>query len=174
VDEFSGVKGFGHVRYALLELPKYEAGEHPQTMVEKWAYFFLCAGQLQQVPADLSVPSISKALELARLAGLSRAERERYDRELMAQQDQRGMLSHAQKEGWREGLAEGLTQGLAEGLRTAIWAVAELLGIEKTPERECALRLQSEAQLKDFLEQLKQSRSWDESPAKVTKSRRPA
>jgi flagellar biosynthesis/type III secretory pathway protein FliH len=202
VDEFSGVKGFGHVRYALLELPKYAAGDHPQTMVEKWAYFFLCAGQLQQVPADLSAPSISKALELARLAGLSRAERERYDRELMAQQDQRGMLSHAQKEGWREGLAEGLLQGkqlghteglaqgeqlghtkglaqgkqegLAEGLRTAIWAVAELLGIEKTPERESALRLQSEAQLKDFLEQLKQSRSWNESPAKVAKSRRPA
>jgi hypothetical protein len=198
VDEFSGVKGFGHVRYALLELPKYEAGEHPQTMVEKWAYFFLCAGQLQQVPEDLSAPSISKALELARLAGLSRAERERYDRELMAQQDQRGMLSHAQKEGFNEGLLQGKqegllqgeqlghtkgllqgkqlghTEGLAEGLRTAIWAVAELLGIEKTQERESALRLQSEAQLKDFLEQLKQSRSWNESPAKAAKSKRPA
>ena len=188
VDEFSGVKGFGHVRYALLELPKYAAGEHPQTMVEKWAYFFLCAGQLQQVPADLSAPSISKALELARLAGLSRAERERYDRELMAQQDQRGMLSHAQKEGFSEGLTQGLAQGeqlghtkglaqgkqegLAEGLRTAIWAVAELLGIEKTPERDSALRLQSEAQLKDFLGQLKQSRSWDQRPAKAPKSKR--
>jgi flagellar biosynthesis/type III secretory pathway protein FliH len=171
VDEFSGVKGFSHVRYALLELPKYEAAERPQTMVEKWAYFFLCAGQLQQVPVDLSVPPLSKALELARLAGLSRAERERYDRELMAQQDQRGMLSHAQKEGFSEGLAEGLlqgkqlghTEGLAEGLRTAIWAVAELFGIEKTQERESALRLQSEAQLQEFLEQLKQSRSWNES-----------
>jgi predicted transposase/invertase (TIGR01784 family) len=178
VDEFSGVKGFGHVRYALLELPKYEAGDHPQTMVEKWAYFFLCAGQLTQVPADLSVPSISKALELARLAGLSRAERERYGRELMAQQDQRGMLSHAQKEGFDEGLAQGKqlghNEGLAEGLRTAIWAVAELLGIEKTKERDAALSLQSEAQLKDFLQQLKQTRSWNESPAKAAKSRRPA
>jgi hypothetical protein len=120
----------------------------------------------------------------------------------MAQQDQRGMLSHAQKEGFNEGLlqgkqlghteglsegllqgeqlghtkglAQGKQEGLAEGLRTAIWAVAELLGIEKTEEREAALRLQSEAQLKDFLEQLKQSRSWNESPAKGAKSRRPA
>ncbi len=125
---------------------------------------------------------ISKALELARLAGLSRAERERYDLQLQAQQDQRGMLSHAQKEGFSEGLTQGLTRGeqlghtkgLAEGLRTAIWAVAELLGIEKTQERESALRVKSEAQLKDFLQQLKQSRSWDESPAKAPTSKRPA
>ena len=190
VDEFSGVKGFGHVRYALLELPKYAAGEHPQTMVEKWAYFFLSAGQWTQVPADLSVPAISKALEIARLAGLTRAEREYYDRELMAQQDQRGMLSYAQKEGFSEGLeqgkqlghtegraegrAEGQAEGRAEGLREAIWAVAELLGIEKTKEREAVLRTQTEAQLKTFLSQLKQSRSWQESAAPAAAAKRRA
>ena len=56
VDEFSGVTGFGHVRYALLELPKYLGGEHPQTMVEKWAYFFREAGYLAQMPEELAVP----------------------------------------------------------------------------------------------------------------------
>lgn len=142
-------------------------------MVEKWAYSLQEAGQLTQVPSDLSAPLISKALELARLAALSRAELDRYDEELMAQQDQRGMLSYAQKEGFSEGLAKGeqlghskgRAEGRAEGLCEAVWAVAELLGIERTAERERALLDKTESELKDFLSQLKQSRAWQKDPA---------
>ena len=71
------------------------------------------------------------------------------------------MLSYAQNTGFSEGRAEGL----AEGLREAIWSVAELLGIAKTPEREAVLLTQSEAQLKQFLAELKQSRTWQPDPA---------
>lgn len=179
VDEFSGAEGLDHLRYALLELPKYAAGEHPQTMVKKWAYFFREAGHLAQLPKELSVPPLSKALELCRLAGLSWAERESHERELMAQQDQRGMLSYAQKAGFNEGkqlgytegLAEARAEGRAEGLREAIWTVAELLGIAKTPEREAVLLTQTEAQLKAFLSQLKQSRTWQPDVVPLAKSR---
>ena len=39
-EEHSGEKGLGEVRYAFLELPKYQAGSRPQSTVDKWAHFF--------------------------------------------------------------------------------------------------------------------------------------
>src|SRR5262249_59894845 len=39
-EQHSGATGLPQVQYVFLELPKYTAGDHPQTLVDKWAYFF--------------------------------------------------------------------------------------------------------------------------------------
>lgn len=50
----------------VLALPK---DRPPQTMEEKWAYFFRDAGHLTEVPEVLAEPSFLHALEAARIPG---------------------------------------------------------------------------------------------------------
>ena len=80
----------------------------PETLVEKWAYFFREAENLTMVPrgARRSLRFLD-ALEAARAAGSPRRSGTRTSRAGMAIQDERGALSVAHKEGEREGrLAE--------------------------------------------------------------------
>jgi hypothetical protein len=48
-EQHSGVRGLPQVQYVFLELPKYRGGDHPETTVDKWAYFFREAAQLQKL-----------------------------------------------------------------------------------------------------------------------------
>ena len=47
----SGERGLPQVQYAFLELPKFAAGDAPETLVDKWAYFFREAKNLERGPA---------------------------------------------------------------------------------------------------------------------------
>jgi len=136
-EQHSGVRGLSQVQYAFLELPKYAAGGEPQTLVDRWAYFFREAKNLNVIPPALSEGPFRDALEVARMATFSPEEWEAYERAKMAEQDARGALAVARQEGAESGLAEGLAEGHKSGL-------AEGLAKGK---REALLRLLARARL---------------------------
>ncbi len=80
----------------------------------------------------MSVPPYREALEVARMAGFSPGELDLYDRAKIAEQDARGALSLAE----RQGREEGREEGRAEGLREAIRALCQAFEIEIDAERE--------------------------------------
>ncbi|EYF05383.1 Rpn family recombination-promoting nuclease/putative transposase [Chondromyces apiculatus] len=120
-EQHTGEVGLPQVQYAFLELPKYEAGAEPQTLVEKWAYFFREAKYLNAVPPALAEGPFREALEVARRATFEPAAWEAYERAKMAEQDARGALVLARREGvelgHRAGHAEGKREGMLEGKR---------------------------------------------------------
>jgi hypothetical protein len=136
------------VQYVFLELPKYTAGAEPQTTVEKWAYFFREAEQFEVVPSTLAGEPFRDVLDVARTASFSLAEWEAYERAKMAEQDARGMLSLAKRE------------GLAEGLRRAIQGLCRVLAIELSPERGAALEAMGIEELTRLQEQIERERRW--------------
>ena len=128
-EQHGGEKGLPQVQYAFLELPKYSAGADPQTLVDKWAYFFREARNLNVVPPALSEAPFREALAVTRMATFTPEEWELYDRAKMAEQDARGALTVAHEEGHKSGLVEGHKSGLAEGKAGAILAVLATRGI---------------------------------------------
>src|SRR5262245_18297532 len=112
-EQRSGEKGLGQVQYAFLELPKYEAGDDPRTLIDTWACFFREAKNLDVVPPALSEGPFRDALEVARRATFSADEWEAYDRAKMAEQDARGALSVARQEGRVEEKRNALLRVLA-------------------------------------------------------------
>ena len=140
--------GLPQVQYAFLELPKYEGGDDPQTMVEKWAYFFREAKNLNVVPPALSERPFRDALDVARTATFSPEEWEAYERAKMAEQDARGALAVAHEE------------GLSEGLRQAICDLCEVLAIDLSVERRAAIQAMTGAELTTLRERLKRERRW--------------
>ena len=115
-EQHSGERGLPQVQYAFLELPKYEAGDAPVTLVERWAYFFREAKNLQVIPEALGRGPFREALEVSRTAGFSATEWEAYERAKMAEQDARGALTVARK----EGEIRGEIRGKADALRTLL------------------------------------------------------
>jgi predicted transposase/invertase (TIGR01784 family) len=132
-EQHSGEKGLPQVQYAFLELPKYAAGDAPETLVDKWAYFFREAKNLEVVPPALSEGPFREALEVARRATFTAREWEAYDRAKMAEQDARGALTLARK----EALAEGRVEGIAEGKRDALLLLLSSRGLSLA-DRELA------------------------------------
>jgi predicted transposase/invertase (TIGR01784 family) len=115
-EQQSGHKGLRQIQYVFLELPKYNASNEPTTLIEKWAYFFREAKNLEVVPAALSKGPFREALEIARRSTFTTAEWETYEHAKMAEQDERGAISLARKEGVVEGRKEGVVEGRKEGV----------------------------------------------------------
>jgi predicted transposase/invertase (TIGR01784 family) len=124
-EQQSGVTGLPQLQLVFLELPKYAAGDDPQTLVDKWAYFFREAGNLLAIPDALRHPPVLDALEAARTARFTREEWDAYIAAGMAIQNERGALSLARKEGRAEGRAEGEVAAQAR----AVLTVLEVRGI---------------------------------------------
>ena len=119
-EQHSGEKGMPQVQYAFLELPKYDVGDNPETLVDKWAYLFREAKNLNVVPKALSEGPFRDALEIARTATFDPEEWEAYERAKMAEQDARGALTVAHEEGHKSGLEEGHKSGLEEGHKSGL------------------------------------------------------
>ena len=117
-EQHSRKVGLPQVQYAFLELPKYAGRDDPQTMIDKWAYFFRETKNLSVVPPALSEGPFREALDVARAASFSPQEWEAYERAKMAEQDARGALSLARKEAHDE----GKTAGKAEAILTVLAA----------------------------------------------------
>lgn len=153
----SGTVGLLALQIVFLELPKYNVEGPPQTMVEKWAYFFREAQNLEMVPEDLRSPALSEAFEAARTATFTKEEWDDYIRAGMAIQNERGMLSLARKEGREEGREEGRKEGLRNGIRD----LCDVLSIPITDQRCLELEKLDLAALEALREQLKRSKRWD-------------
>jgi hypothetical protein len=104
----------------------------------------------------------------ARMAGLTPAEWDAYDRAQISEQDARGAISLAERQGEARGEARGFVrgqeqgrgEGLAEGLREAIRGVCQALEIELSAEREAALDSLEVAELQDLKARLLRERRW--------------
>ncbi len=155
-EQHTGANGLGQVQYVFLELPKYKGGPHPQTLLDKWAYFFREAEDLEVIPPELDEEPFREAFEVARMAGMSDAEHEAYEQAKMAEQDARGALEKAKE----EGLVKGLEEGQRKELRRSLADLCELLGIELTEERRQALSAADLSGLEALRKRIKQERRW--------------
>ncbi|HYO72564.1 MAG TPA: Rpn family recombination-promoting nuclease/putative transposase [Archangium sp.] len=138
-EQHGGAKGLGQLQFVFLELPKYDTTRPPVTAVEKWAYFFREADNLEMVPEVLAERPYVDALEAARAAGFTEEEWDAYIRAGMAIHDERGALSLASKQGRAEGRQEGKQEGRQEGMRAMRAALSEMLrqrGLTPGPQEQ--------------------------------------
>lgn len=142
-EQHSGAIGLPHLQFVFLELPKYQGGNDPHSLVDKWAYFFREAGNLLTIPEALKHPPVLDALEGARTARFSREEWDAYIAAGMAIQNERGALSLARSEGRDEGRDEGRVEEAARAVLTVLRvrgvavpdAARERILAQKDPER---------------------------------------
>ena len=165
-EQNSGTRGLSQLQLVFLELPKYDATRPPQTLVDKWAYFFREAENLTAIPDTLAYPPMIEALEAARTARFTTAEWDAYIAAGMAIQNERGALSLARKEGQEEGRKEGHKEGHKEGeesgLRLGIEALCEAIGIELSVDRHRRLHTLDVPGLKALVAALRAGRRWPE------------
>ncbi len=179
-EQQTGAKELGQIQLVFLELPKYDATRPPQTVVEKWAYFFREADNLTMVPEVLAEPPFVDALDAARTAAFTANEWDAYILAGIAIQNERGALAVARKLGRDDGLREGREVGLREGredglrlgredglregrqdaLREGIEALCDALGIELTEQRRQELASLDAAGLAVLLARLRQHKHW--------------
>ncbi|XXY44294.1 Rpn family recombination-promoting nuclease/putative transposase [Sorangium sp. So ce269] len=151
-EQHGGERGLGQLQFVFLELPKYDVSRPPQTVVERWAYFFREAESLTMVPEVLAQPPYVDALEAARTAGFSEGEWDAYIRAGMAIQDERGALSLARMEGREEGREDGLRQGIE--------AVCQVLGVELTDAQRQEMATLDAAGLAALLARIQARKGW--------------
>jgi len=151
-EQTTGIRGLPELQFVFLELPKYDDSREPETLVEKWAYFFREARNLMVIPPSLHHPPLVEALEAARTASFTREEWDAYIAAGIAIQDERGALTLARREGKIEGRAEGILQGVV--------TACDLLGIELDAERRQRLDALDASGLEALLAHLRRERRW--------------
>jgi predicted transposase/invertase (TIGR01784 family) len=159
-EQKTGTQGLSQLQLVFLELPKYDGATQPETLVEKWAYFFREAKSLTSIPQALAYPPVLEALEAARTARFTTAEWDAYIAAGMAIQNERGALSLAHKEGYQQGEDKGREQGLEQGLRLGIEALCDAFGIVLSAERKRELQTLDAAALGALLARLRAERRW--------------
>lgn len=134
----SGNDGLLQVQYAFLELPKLP-NRRPETAgAVLWAWLFVHAPELTEVPADLSPGPYRAALELANKATFTQEELDAYQKVIDEIQQVRELSEAKLAEGEAIGLAKGHKSGLVEGETAgkvaAIFAILAARGISVTAE----------------------------------------
>ena len=133
----TGNDGLLQVQYAFLELPKVPK-ERPKGGAPLWAWLFVHAPELREVPEDLPQGPMRDAMELAKEWKFSDLEMEAYrkvmDEIWQARQLVEDKLAQGLALGREQGLAQGLAQGRVEGerkaKRDALFRVLKRSGIE--------------------------------------------
>ena len=103
--------GLLQVQYAFLELPKMPDRRPEKPGADLWAWLFVHATELTEVPADLTSGPYGDALELAKKATFTVAELQAYEK---VRDEIRQVLEIAEAR-WAEGKIEGKVEGKAEG-----------------------------------------------------------
>lgn len=155
-EQHTGIPGLPQVQYVFLELPKYKAGPHPKDLVDKWALFFRDAENIDVIPPELDEDPFREAFEIARIAQLSEAEYELYERQKMAEADGRGMLVKAREEGREEGRKEGR----ADARRNSIRELCEATGIGWDDDRQRHVDALPMGELEVLWQDLLRDRRW--------------
>jgi predicted transposase/invertase (TIGR01784 family) len=116
--------GLLQVQYAFLELPKMPDRRPAEPGADLWAWLFVHATELTEVPAELTQGPYGDALELANKAKFTVAELQAYEK---ARDEIRQVLEIAYAR-WAEGLAEGETRGETRGgVKAKVEAVLAVL-----------------------------------------------
>lgn len=109
-EKHTGLPGLAQVQYVFLELSKYDSGKTPESLVEKWAYFFKEAPHLEVIPSFLQEKPFLEAFEVANTANFNTTEQLSYEKSLDSDRVIRGVKA----EGHAEGKAEGRAEAQAE------------------------------------------------------------
>ena len=130
VEQGSKNHGLLQVQYAFLELPKMPARRPGEPGADLWAWLFVHAPELTEVPADLPPGPYVDALELANQAKFTVAELQAYEK---ARDEIRQVLEIAAAR-FSEGLAEGELKGELKGKRGALLRLLARAGIAFTED----------------------------------------
>jgi hypothetical protein len=103
--------GLLQVQYAFLELPKMPDRRPEVPGPELWAWLFVHATELTEIPADLTAGPYRDALELANKAQFTVAELQAYEK---ARDEIRQVLEIAEAR-WTEGRIKGEIEGRIKG-----------------------------------------------------------
>jgi len=114
-EQGSKIAGLLQVQYAFLELPKLPNRRPDAAGTDLWAWLFVHAPELTEMPADLSLGPHRAALELANQAKFTAGELETYERT-------RDEIRRCSKIAAAR-FAEGERKGKLEGKREAVLAV---------------------------------------------------
>ena len=120
--------GLLQVQYAFLELPKMPAQRPNKPGAELWAWLFVHATELTEVPADLTPGPYADALELANKAKFTAAELEAYQK---VRDEIRQVLEIAEAR-WAEGKAEGEIKGEIKAKRGTLLRLLVRAGLVLT------------------------------------------
>ena len=127
----SGNHGLLQVQYAFLELPKLPnlPLSKPATGASYWAWLFVHAPELTEMPADLPKGPYRDALELANKATFSQQELDAYQKVKDEIEQVRELAEAKLAEGEAVGFTRGHMSGKAEGKAEAIVAILAARGI---------------------------------------------
>jgi predicted transposase/invertase (TIGR01784 family) len=123
-EKSSGSAGLLQVQYAFLELPKL-AQQRPTAGAALWAWLFVHAPELTEVPADLPPGPFREALELANKATFSQEELDAYQK---VTDEIQQVLAIADAK-WAAGLAEGRAEGELKGKRDLLLLLLDRVGV---------------------------------------------
>jgi len=119
----SGNHGLLQVQYAFLELPKLTERRPETAGADLWAWLFVHAPELTEVPKDLPPGPYQQAMELANEATFTQAELDAY-RKVMDEIQQAREYGAAQRaEGEAEGFVKGEAEGVVKGKVAAVFAI---------------------------------------------------
>ena len=120
----SGSPGLLQVQYAFLELPKLPERK-PEMGAAYWAWLFVHAPELREIPPDLPQGPFREALELADKATFSQEELDAYQKVFDEIQQVRDLADAK----WAEGKAEGKTEGQVENAARNLLTVLRVRGL---------------------------------------------
>jgi predicted transposase/invertase (TIGR01784 family) len=118
-EQSSGNQGLLQVQYAFLELPKLPERK-PETGASQWAWLFVHAPELTEMPADLPSGPYRQALELANKATFTQEELDAYQKVMDEIQQVRELAAAKLAEGEAVGFARGETAGQARTILTIL------------------------------------------------------
>ena len=114
-EEESGNRGMLQVQYAFLELPKLPKRKPTGLGAELWAWLFVYAPTLEEIPPELAKGPYREALELANKATFTRSEMDAYHKVIDEIQQVRDLASAKYVEGLAEGFSKGEASGFSKG-----------------------------------------------------------
>ena len=136
IDQETGEHLLTDIQFAFIQLTKFKKKAHELvTMVDKWTYFIKNARKLDVIPENTDDEGLRDAYDQAERYNWSKDELMNYDVAGMREQDARGELSKAKRDGKEEGEEEAKNKiaraSLSKGLPVLLVAEITDLPIEK-------------------------------------------
>ncbi len=135
IDQETGEHLLTDIQFAFIQLTKFKKKAHELvTMVDKWTYFIKNARTLDVIPENTDDEGLKEAYDQAERYNWSKDELMNYDVAGMREQDARGELSKAKRDGKEEGEEEAKNKiaraSLSKGLPVLLVAEITDLPIE--------------------------------------------
>jgi predicted transposase/invertase (TIGR01784 family) len=137
--------GLLQVQYAFLELPKMPDRRPEVPGTELWAWLFVHATELTEIPADLTAGPYRDALELANKAQFTVAELQAYEK---ARDEIRQVLEIAEAR-WIEGRIKGEIEGRIKAKRETLVRLIVRAGIAFTDAERARIEACIDANILD-------------------------